>query len=151
MVYQENAKQFLYRGFHMRENIRHKCERLEELRAQAERSTGNIDGVPGGRNDPHAREGVMAKLVDLQQEIEWDLLDYYDQQQRAKDLIDKIEDSEIFFVCTLRYLCHKTWQEIAEKTGYSMKNVFRLNKASIEILEGRRENVFIETHIRRDM
>ena len=146
MVYQENAKEYLRRGFHIREEIRHKSEKLEELRTQAERSTGNIDGVPGGRYDPHYREGVIVKLVDLQQDIEWDYYDLVEHQKKVKALLDQIKDPDVAAVAYYRYLCYKTWSEISELTDLCARQVFRLNETAIEILEGRKENEVRDRH-----
>ena len=146
MIYQENAKEFLRRGFHMREKIRHKSEMLEELRSMAERSTANIDGVPGGRYDPHHREKVIARMVDLQQDVAWDFDDLWKQQEEAKALIDQIVDPDMAAVLYYRYLCYKTWPEISELTGLCARQVFRLNQLGLDVLEGRIPNEARELH-----
>ena len=147
MIYQQDAKQFLRRGFRIREEIRHKSERLEELRTQAERSTRNIDGVPSGRYDPHCREGVIAKLVDLQQDIEWDYYDLVEHQKKLKGLLDQIEDPDVVAVAYYRYLCYKTWSDISELTDLSTRQVFRLNQLAIDTLEGKIPNKAREMHL----
>ena len=146
MIYQQDAKQFLQRGFRMREKIRHKSEMLEELRSMAERSTANIDGVPGGRYDPHHREKVIARMVDLQQDVAWDFDDLWKQQEEAKTLIDQIVDPDMAAVLYYRYLCYKTWHETALQMDYSEKTVFRLHKLALDVLEGKIPNEARELH-----
>ena len=131
------AKEFLSLPNTIKQRMEGRHLHIEELRAQAERSTSSWNIVTGGRRDPHAREAIIAELADEQTELLYDLDDYLTAQEAVSEVLKQLpmEDSKIYAVMSLRYLSGLTWPKVAEVMGMSQKNAFKINKKFIDQLE----------------
>lgn len=63
------SRRFLQMPSELQELIQRKSENLENLNSMACRMTSQISGAPSHSGDPHAREAIIAKKMDLEKEI----------------------------------------------------------------------------------
>lgn len=117
-------------------HIKMKIRQLGELRVQVMNISARIsdDRVQTSKSQGKL-DGMMATIIDLENEIVDDISDYYtiynDVMNRIKDLTFEEQD-----VVIARYLMGKTFAEIADMTQRSRRNVIythnrALNKISL--------------------
>ena len=77
-------------------------------------------------------EDVICKIIDLQNEINKDIDELVDLKKNIVNIVKVVPNSEHQMVLELRYLCFKTWEEIAVEMGYSVRNIYNLHGAALK-------------------
>ena len=75
---------------------------------------------------------AVAKIVDLQAEINRDIDRLVDLKREMVRLIKAVDNTEYQTLLELRYLCFKTWEQIAVDMGYNVRHVYRLHDEAVE-------------------
>ena len=128
------AKEYLSQAYRIDQRINSKLEQIVSLRALATKATSTLsDTPPSGTRNINSMEGIIVKMVDLEDEINGDIDILVDLKREIMDIIKKINNPEQQTLLELRYLCFKTWEQIAVDMGYSMQHLFRIHD---KILKG---------------
>jgi DNA-directed RNA polymerase specialized sigma subunit len=100
------------------------------------KATSVLMGIPRkpSRN-AHPTETIIAKMIDLEDEINNDIDALVDLKTEIVRLIKKVEDSELQTVLELRYLCFKTWKQISDEMGYSEQHIYRLHGRALDLIQ----------------
>ena len=132
----QNAVEFLSQARHIDVQINSKLEELHSLKAMAEKvtTTYQSDMVDGSR-DVHKREGIICKIIDLQNEINSDIDQLVDLKISIRQIIESLPDMEGRTVLSLRYVRLLKWQEVADTMGYSLRRVHNFHDRAIQYLE----------------
>ena len=132
----QNAIEFLSQARHIDVQINSKLEELHSLKAMAEKvtTTYQSDMVDGSR-DVHKREGIICKIIDLQNEINSDIDQLVDLKIAIRQIIESLPDMEGRTVLNLRYVRLLKWQEVADTMGYSLRRVHNFHDRAIQYLE----------------
>ena len=132
----QNAVEFLSQARHIDVQINSKLEELYSLKAMAEKvtTTYQSDMVDGSR-DVHKREGIICKIIDLQNEINSDIDQLVDLKIAIRQIIESLPDMEGRTVLNLRYVRLLKWQEVADTMGYSLRRVHNFHDRAIQYLE----------------
>ena len=77
---------------------------------------------------------VVAKIVDLQTEINHDIDRLIDLKREMVMLIKSVDNTECQTLLELRYLCFKTWEQIAVDMGYTIDNVYRIHRKALSVV-----------------
>jgi DNA-directed RNA polymerase specialized sigma subunit len=75
---------------------------------------------------------AIAKIIDLQAEINRDIDRLVDLKREMVRLIKAVDNTEYQTLLELRYLCFKTWEQIAVDMGYNVRHVYRLHGEAVE-------------------
>ena len=136
----QNAVGFLSQARHIDVQINSKLEELYSLKAMAEKvtTTYQSDMVDGSR-DVHKREGIICKIIDLQNEINSDIDQLVDLKIAIRQIIESLPDMEGRTVLNLRYVRLLKWQEVADTMGYSLRRVYNFHDRAIRYLESETE------------
>ena len=136
----QNAVGFLSQARHIDVQINSKLEELYSLKAMAEKvtTTYQSDMVDGSR-DVHKREGIICKIIDLQNEINSDIDQLVDLKIAIRQIIESLPDMEGRTVLNLRYVRLLKWQEVADTMGYSLRRVHNFHDRAIQYLESETE------------
>jgi DNA-directed RNA polymerase specialized sigma subunit len=136
----QNAVGFLSQARHIDVQINSKLEELYSLKAMAEKvtTTYQSDMVDGSR-DVHKREGIICKIIDLQNEINSDIDQLVDLKIAIRQIIESLPDMEGRTVLNLRYVRLLKWQEVADTMGYSPRRVHNFHDRAIRYLESETE------------
>ena len=125
------AKEYLSQAYRIDQRINSKLEQVCSLRELATKATSTLTGTPSTHTS-HSMESIIAKMVDLEDEINRDIDALVDLKHEIVTAIKAVGNPEHQTLMELRYLCFNTWEEIAIKMGYSVRSVFRMHDAAVE-------------------
>ena len=129
------AKEYLNQAYWLDRRIDSKLEQLSALRDTATKTTAVMDGeVVSHTRNVHSLQDVIAKIIDMQEEINSDIDALVDLKRDIMRTIREIEDPESQTVLELRYLCFKRWEEISVIMNYSVRRVYQIHDEALEII-----------------
>ena len=70
----------------------------------------------------------------LQTEINHDIDRLIDLKREMVMLIKSVDNTECQTLLELRYLCFKTWEQIAVDMGYTIDNVYRIHRKALSVV-----------------
>lgn len=127
------AKEYLSQAYRIDQRINSKLEQIVSLRELATKATSTLsDTPPSGTRNVHSMEGVIVKMIDLEEEINKDIDTLVDLKREFVFIIKKISNPEYQTLLELRYLCFKTWEQIAVEMGYSLQHIFRIHDKALK-------------------
>ena len=131
----QNAVEYLSQARHADVRINNKLEELSSLKALAEKVTVTYqkDMVDGSR-DVHKREGILCKLIDLQNQINSDIDQLVDIKREVREMIESVPFVDGRTVLEMRYINYKKWEEIAVSMHYVLRNVRLIHDKAIKYL-----------------
>lgn len=118
------AKEYLSQARYLDLRINSKIQQVASLNDLATKATSTLTGMP--HNPNHATstmEETIAKIIDLQAEINSDIDRLVDLKQEITATIKAVGNSEYQTILEKRYLCFLPWEQIAVDMGYSIRNV----------------------------
>ena len=128
-------KEYLNQAYWLDRRIDSKLEQLSALRDMATKTTAVMDGeVVSHTRNVHSLQDVIAKIIDMQEEINDDIDALVDLKRDIMQTIREIEDPEAQTVLELRYLCFKRWEEISVIMNYSVRRIYQIHDAAMEKL-----------------
>ena len=92
-------------------------ERIEELEAEAERVTPILTGLPGKGSGGDRIGAVVEQLVEEKEKLEAALQNRQEERRKAMRFINSITDSQLRTIFILRFVCGKSWNEVADYIG----------------------------------
>jgi len=127
------AKEYLSQAYRLDQRINSKLDQMASLNTLATKCTYAITGMP---HNPNRSVSIMtdavAKIVDLQTEINHDIDRLVDLKRDMVRCIKAVDNTECQTLLELRYLCFKTWEQIAVDMGYRVRNVYILHNDALE-------------------
>ena len=130
------AKEYLGQAYRLDQRINSKLEQIRSLNELAAKCTSTITGMP--KNPSHSTsmmEEAVGKIVDLQTEIDGDIGQLVDLKRDMVSIIKAVQNTECQTLLELRYLCFKTWEQIAVAMGYNLRHVYRLHDEAVESIK----------------
>ena len=127
------AKAYLSQAYKIDLRINSKLEQISSLRSLATKATGVLSDMPKGGSGSSSRlEEIVGKIVDLENEVNADINRLIDFKKEVTLQVKEMERPEFQIVLELRYLCFRSWEEIAEEMNYSINHLHRLHNAALE-------------------
>ncbi|MDU2672820.1 MAG: DUF1492 domain-containing protein [Clostridium sp.] len=127
------TKEYLAQAYRIDQRINSKLEQIVSLRELATKATSTLsDTPPSGSRNVHSMEGIIVKMMELENEINADIDVLVDLKKEIMSIIKKINNPEQQTLLELRYLCFKTWEQIAVDMGYSIQNAYKVHDRSLE-------------------
>lgn len=128
-----STKDYLSQAYRIDQRINSKLAQVMSLRDLLSKATGTLSGAPKAATpNPHSMEDTIAKMVDLENEINEDIDALIDLKAEIMRRIKRVENTEYQTILELRYLCFKRWEEIAVDMGYSLRRVYELHDCALE-------------------
>ena len=130
------AKEYLERAYWLDQMIDSKLEQVASLRAMATKTTTIMkrDVVSRSRN-MHSMEDTIAKITDLEEEINADIDRLVDMKKEIGETIRRVEDPRQRTVLEYRYLCYMRFTKIAEVLNYGESTIRVWHQKGLERLE----------------
>lgn len=126
-------KEYLSKAYRLDQRINSKLAQVTALNDLATKCTSTLSDMP---SNPNRGISTMAdaveKIVDLQVEINRDIDALVDLKRDIVRAIKAVENTEYQTILELRYLCFKTWEQIAVDMGYNVRHVYRIHDEAVE-------------------
>lgn len=121
--------------------INRNLEELDNLRAMTTKITATWkDDVVSGTGNQDKLGAAVAKIVDLQTEIDKDIDAYIDMKRSVWDLLNRIENPDQLQILYKRYFKYEHWEQIACEMNMTYRNVCYIHgralQAVSELLKG---------------
>lgn len=127
------AKEYLSQAYRLDKRIDSKIEQLKSLNLLATKCTSTLSDMPKSQSAGNSRlEDTVVKIVDLQEEINRDIDSLVVLKRDIVRRIKSVQNPEYQIILELRYLCFKTWEEIAVQMNCSIDNVFKIRKNALK-------------------
>jgi DNA-directed RNA polymerase specialized sigma subunit len=127
-----STKDYLSQAYRIDQRINSKLAQVMSLRDLLGKATGTLSGAPKAATpNSHSMEDTIAKMVDLENEINEDIDALVDLKKEIMLQIKRVENTEYQTILELRYLCFKRWEEVSVELGYSMQHLFRLHDEAL--------------------
>lgn len=126
------AKEYLSQAFWLDKRINSKLGQIASLTELATKCTPNITGMPKAPNQSRSSMAdSVVKIIDLQAEINRDIDRLVDLKRELMKVIKAVDNIEHQILLELRYLCFKTWEQIAVELGYDVRHIYRLHRQAL--------------------
>ncbi len=129
------AKEYLGQAYRLDQRINSKLEQIASLNELEMKCTSTLTGMPRNHDRSISKIEVVSKIVDLQEEINRDVEKLVDLKRELVWRIKAVDDTEYQTLLELRYLCFKTWEQIAVAMGYNLRHVYRLHDEAVESIK----------------
>lgn len=127
------AKEYLGQAYRLDQRINSKLEQVLSLRDLTTKATATMSDMPGGGSrNVYKMQDIIGKIIDLENEINADIDQLVDLKREMVAVIKSVKNPEYQTLLELRYLCFKSWEEIAIALGYGVRHVYKLHTASLE-------------------
>lgn len=132
-----SAKDYLSQAYRIDQRINSKIEQMQSLRDLAEKASATLSDVPPskGTRNAHHMEDVIAKMMDMESEISADMKRLLNLKHEIVTVINCVESPELQTLLELRYLCFKTWEQIAVALHFDLRWVHRLHNRALNEVE----------------
>ena len=130
------AKEYLGQAYRLDQRINSKLEQVMSLRDLATKATSTLSDVaPSGTRNVHRMGDIIVKIVDLENEINRDIDNLVDLKREMVSVIKAVTDPELQTLLELRYLCFKSWEQIAVEMEYSIHHLYKLHNTALGACE----------------
>ena len=75
---------------------------------------------------------AVDRIVDLEREINRDIDRLVDLKREIMAAIRSVDNSKYRLVLEKRYLCYRTWEQIAADTGYNVRYLYRIHGEALK-------------------
>ena len=129
------AKEYLEQAFQIDQRINSKIAMVDSLNMLATKATTTISDMPRNPNRATSMMGdAVEKIIDLQLEINSDIDQLVDLKRDMIKAIKTVENTEYQTILEFRYLCFKTWAQIAAEMGYNVRHIYRIHEEAVNCL-----------------
>ena len=130
------AKDYLAQTYRIDQRINSKLEQITSLRELATKATSTISDMPHNPSkNLHSMESIIVKMVDLENEINSDIDQLVDLKRDIISIIRRLNNLEYQTLLELRYLCFKSWEQIAVDLGYEIRYLYKLHGRALDECE----------------
>ena len=127
------AKEYLAQAYRLDQRINSKLEQVSSLNELATKCTSTLTGMPRNPNrGTSTMADAIAKIVDLQAEINRDIDRLVDLKRDMVRAIKAVDNTEYQTLLEKRYLCFMSWEQIAVDMNYSLQHTFRLHDNALK-------------------
>lgn len=125
----QNAKEYLSRAVNMGIDIGLLNDSINRL----ERAVARLSGTDSSLMHKEAMTGDAA-LIALKDRMIGQLIELSEVYDEISSAIMKVEDPFYRKILMLRYLDGMVWDEIADKVGYSSRNIYRKHAEALKVI-----------------
>ena len=135
MCEEKKAKNYLQKIRLYDVQINSKLEEIAKLRAMTTKITPTLSGdvVSGTRSQDKLGDAV-ARIVDLEAEIDRRIDALCDLKREAMQLLDKLQNPNHYEILDKRYFQFKSLEQISVDMGYTYRNVCYIHGKALQAL-----------------
>ena len=128
-------KEYLSQARYLDLRINNKIRQVAMLHELATKCTSTISDMP---RNPSPRQSSMAdsigKIIDLEAEINRDIDRLVDLKREMTSVIRAVDDTQCQMLLEMRYICLRTWEEIAADFNTGVNNIFKLHRKALKLV-----------------
>ena len=129
------AKEYLNQAYRLDQRINSKLEQAMSLRDLTIKATATMSDMPsGGSRNAYRMQDIIGKIIDLENEINRDIDTLVNLKRELVAAIKAVSDPECQTLLELRFLCFKTWEQIAVEMDYSIQHIYRLRNRALKMI-----------------
>ena len=130
------AKEYLQQVKLLDVHINNRLEELASLKALATKITSNWSSEPGGGSGNQDKLGdAVAKIIDLQKEINEAVDVFVDKKNEVRDLLEQIKNPDQLDLLYKVYFQYQTLEQAACEMGYTYRNVCYIHGKALQEVE----------------
>ena len=126
------AKEYLNQTYWIDKRINVKIKQAESMRRLAFKATPVLSDMPSGTRNIHSRENAVAKMIDLENEINSEIDRFVNLKREIMTAIKSIGNEEYQLLLEMRYLNYIPWRNIANEFNCSIRSIYRLHEKALE-------------------
>jgi enoyl reductase-like protein len=131
-----SAREFLSMGYRLDRRIGSKLEQIQSLRELAMKANAVLSNMPSNATKNfHRMENAIAKMVDLETEINTDIIALVNLKKSIISAIKSVNNPEFQTLLELRYLSFKSWEEIAVDLHYSIHYLYKKHGDALDAFD----------------
>lgn len=130
---QNEAQEYLLQVKRLDANIDSKLEQAAHLKAMTLKITTTLkqDVVSGSGNQDKIGDAI-AKIIDLEEEVNRDIDAYVDKKREICKVIEAVKDPDQMAVLQKRYLLYESWEQIALEMYCTYRNVCYIHGRALQ-------------------
>ena len=130
------AKEYMEQARYLDMQINSKIEQVRTLNELATKVTTVYSDMPHSPNRNTGRmEETIAKIIDLEHEIDRDIDALVDLKQEIIHIVNSIESAEYRTTLEMRYLQFKKWEQIALSMSTNLRWVYRMHGRALNEIQ----------------
>lgn len=130
------VKEYMQRGWKAERRVRALEDRLEILRARAERVKSSAPKrTPGGGGRARQWEDAIDALCDEEAALVEEIAALCRVQAELRQAVAAVESPRLKTLLELRYFSYLEWADIAEVMGYDVRTMHRMHGKALRILK----------------
>ena len=135
-----NAKEYLQQVEKVDKLLRSIATQIEKNRSLAAYTSPTID--PSGSHgsaDPakgSKLENMVINIMDLEEQKQRQAARLKEIKKEVAETINSINNLSVQFILEERYLLYRTWDEIADETGFSKSYLYRMHSIGLSLVAG---------------
>lgn len=120
-------------AYRIDQRINAKMEQVANLHELAVKATATLSNTPrSASRNVHSTESIITKIVDLEDELNRDIDTLVDIKCNIMRAIKRVNNPEYQTILEQRYLCYRTWEQIAVNLGYDLRYLHKLHIRALE-------------------
>jgi DNA-directed RNA polymerase specialized sigma24 family protein len=130
---QNEAQEYLLQVQKLDSSIDSRLEQVAHLKAMTTKITTTLkqDVVSGSGNQDKIGDAI-AKIIDLENEINRDIDAYVDKKREICRVIESVKDPDQMVVLQKRYLLYEPWEQIALEMHCTYRNVCYIHGRALQ-------------------
>lgn len=130
------AKEYLNQGYKLDQRINSKLMQIENLESLTQRITASYGGevVSHTRNVTSMQDNII-KLMEAKEDVNRQIAELVDLKLEITKTIGRVRNDDYRMILEMRYLCFKSWNEIALSMHYSKRWVMNRHDRAVEVIE----------------
>lgn len=136
------AKEYLNQAKTLDQRINVKLDRVSRLRAMTQKITASLDGEQVSRTrNVTSLEDAIIRLMEEEESLNAAIDRLVDLKREVSGVLKQIDDTDCQLLLELRYLCYRSWEEIAEVMHMHIRTVYKVHGRALLKVEAILQNV----------
>ncbi len=130
------AKEYLNQAYRLDQRINSKLEQVSILRSLTQKITVSYESDPVSHTrNVSSLEDAILRLMESENELNADIDALVDMKQEVCAAIRKVRSPEYQLLLEQRYLCFKSWSEIAASLNLEERYVYKVHGRALQEIE----------------
>lgn len=135
------AKEYLNQAKTLDQRINVKLDRVTRLRAMTQKITASLDGEQVSRTrNVTSLEDTIIRLMEEEESLNAAIDRLVDLKREVSGVLKQIDDTDCQLLLELRYLCYRSWEEIAEVMHMHIRTVYKVHGRALLKVEAILQN-----------